>query len=410
MKTFFSAESKLALAVIKHIVYGRNNGIESLIKNENINWPEFKKILIYHELLPFAYRALKDFFSLLPRDIVKTLSATYYHYLNYNLFLEQLFLNLHRVFKEKDMPFIPLKGMSLLQDLYAGYPVRMARDMDVLIRKKDIEQAEQILKSSGFKKELGGLKENYWLKKQYHYIFTKGQTDGGLLIIEIHWDIDYPRKKNGFVPGIFDRLRPFQIQDKTIELLSPEDTLFVLALHQRHFGKSLSLKYACDTALLLNKYGQGMDWDYVLNQSEKNKTRASLFFTLYQAKFWLNTAIPEKIWRDLSKKIPRREKIKKFTAKNTFSVNKNSQNLYLKTFFLLYDTIYEPIIYILNIPLEQFAKFYDLKPYTKKTAFLYHFRMLYILFRIMVNSNKIKFATNVSTKNKKTIMAYLISV
>jgi hypothetical protein len=193
-------------------------------------------------------------------------------------------------------------------------------------------------------------------------------------------------------------------------LLSPEDTLFVLALHQRHFGKSLSLKYACDTALLLNKYGQGMDWDYVLNQSEKNKTRASLFFTLYQAKFWLNTAIPEKIWRDLSKKIPRREKIKKFTAKNTFSVNKNSQNLYLKTFFLLYDTIYEPIIYILNIPLEQFAKFYDLKPYTKKTAFLYHFRMLYILFRIMVNSNKIKFATNVSTKNKKTIMAYLISV
>lgn len=398
MKKTLSNESRLVLAVMKHVVYGKNNMIEYLIKNKSVNWREFKKILTYHELLPFAYCALKDFFSFLPPDLVQILSTTYYHYLNYNLFLEQKFLTLHAIFKEKGIPFIPLKGMAFMNDLYSEYPVRMVRDVDVLIRKQDMKQVEKTLNSHGFTKETGGLKEDYWLKKQYHYIFIKDMTSRSPVILETHWDIDYPGKRNSFIPGIFDRLRSFQIHDETVELLSPEDTLFVLALHQRHFGKTLSLKQVCDTALLLNKYGSKLDWAYIFNQSEKTKTRSSLFFVLYQAKLWLNAKIPHDVWQNLSGKILFYGKIKRFTVKNTFSINKNSQNLYLKTFFLLHDTIHEPVVYILNIPIEQFAKFYDLEPYSKKTFFLYHFRVFYILFRIIINYKKIELSTNVKQK------------
>lgn len=375
---YLTKETELVLAVMEHAVYGRNGRIGHLIKNKDIDWTLFRKNLVYHELLPFAYCGLKDFFSFLPQDMVKALSATYHYYLNYNLLLERIFLNLETVFKENNVLFIPIKGIAFLEDLYLRCPVRMVTDIDVLVRKKDIKRAVEILNSSGFEKKLDGLKEDYWLKKQYHYVFIKKERDGASFILEMHWDIDYPRKRKEFVSGMFNRLRDFQMQNKTVQLLSPEDSLFVLALHQRHFGKSLGLKYACDTALLLNKYGPVLDWDYILSQSKKNKTRSSLFFALYQAKFWLDAEIPVTVWKELSKNILWDKGIKRFTAKNTFSLDRDPRALYLKKHFLLYDTIYEPVAYILNIPLEQFARFYGLEPYAKKTIFLYHFRVFYI--------------------------------
>lgn len=58
--------------------------------------------------------------------------------------------------------------------------------------------------------------------------------------------------------------------------------------------------------------------------------------------------------------------------------------------FLLYDTLWEPIDYILNIPLEQFAKFYEIKPYDRMTGFLYENRLFYMPVKLIIE--KISYA------------------
>jgi hypothetical protein len=69
-----------------------------------------------------------------------------------------------------------------------------------------------------------------------------------------------------------------------------------------------------------------------------------------------------------------------FIKKNAFQsdVFLKLKYLYLQSHFLLYDSIWESIGYIFNIPQEQFAKYYGLAAYAKRTKFLYSLRLLYM--------------------------------
>jgi hypothetical protein len=180
---------------------------------------------------------------------------------------------------------------------------------------------------------------------------------------------------------MFDRLRQAVIQGRKVKLLSVEDTFFGLALHQRRFGIALSLREVCDMARLLNKYKSSFDWDYVLNESRNAKVCSAVFFSLCQVKLFFGLEPPEYVWERLNVAQWKKKIIQRFIEKNTFSQDINSKNLYLKTHFLLYDNLWEPVDYILNIPQEQFAKFYGLAPYDKNTNFFYRHRILFIFFK-----------------------------
>ncbi len=382
-----SLESELILAIAREVVCSQRNKVMPLIKEDNnIDWPKLKEGLTYHGLFCFAYLSLRDSPFLLPERLVNALRATYYYYLKFSFYLEREFLNLFGVFEEKGIALVPIKGVALLEDLYAEYPVRPSADIDVLVREEDLDQAAVILEELGFKKELGGLKESYWRQKQYHLIFVKRNKEGFSLIVELHYGLDYRRNKK-LLPDIFGRLREFPMQNRRVKLLSVEDTFFALALHQRRFGKALALRDVCDIARLLNKYTLTFDWEYVLTEAGNSQICATVFFVLCQANFLLGADIPQHVWEGL--KIPAWKKriIRRFIEKNTFLEGQNAQskNLYLKEHFLLYDTFWEPIDYIWKIPQEQFAKFYGLKPYDKKTDFFYRNRLLYIPSKAVFN-------------------------
>lgn len=128
-------------------------------------------------------------------------------------------------------------------------------------------------------------------------------------------------------------------------LLSPEDTFFSLALHKRRFGRALSLKNVLDSALLLSKYKDKFDWDYIITNSNKQRMNATVFFMLSQIRFLLDMDMP------LIKKIAiafwKKRLINRFIEKNTFSFPKLClcKDIYTKTHFLLYDSIWEGIYF-----------------------------------------------------------------
>ena len=376
-------EAELVLSIARAVSFGKRDEIRTFVKSGDLDWGLFKEMLVYHELNPFAYSILKEYSLFLPADLIKTLESTYYFYLHQANYLQQKFLDLYHIFKEKKISFIPIKGVSILEDLYCKLPVRPMVDVDVLVKKEDLPGVAAILEQQGFTKQLEGLKESYWKYKQYHLIFSKQEIGCNPFIIEVHWDIDYPRKKSSLASGMFNRLRNFTILDEEVGLLSVEDTFLVLALHQRHFGKTLTLKYTCDMALLLNKYSLNFDWEYVLKQSRQNNLCSTVLFALYQIKFMsgANNFLP--IREELRASFLKRKRIMNFIQANTFLADQNvkCKNIYLKAHFLLYDNWREPIRYLLNIPQEQFAKFYNLAPYDKQTDFLYRLRLPYMFFK-----------------------------
>ncbi|MFC1623905.1 nucleotidyltransferase family protein [Candidatus Omnitrophota bacterium] len=372
-------ERALVLFVVEQMVHNkRTKEVEDLCFKD-IDWSRFKEIITYHDLTPFAYSLLKDFDSSLPQDLMEFLKNNYYCALVRCQSLWQEFLRISGAFKESNITLLPIKGMALLHDLYMDKPIRPMTDIDILVKEDDIKKAEAIFSDIGYRKELYDLREEYWRENQCHIAFYKKEKEG-LPFVELHWGIDFKRENRTILPELWGRTRCIDVDGKRIDLLSPEDTLFSLALHNRRFGRTLCLKNAYDVMLLLNKYSNNFDWDYCLDMNRKYRLCASLFFILYQAKFLLETNIPGNIMKKLNVPNWKKRMIRYFIEKNTFSLDltKKGKDLYLKNHFLLYDSFWEPIKYILDIPREQFAKFYGLEAYNKKTDFLYKMRLMYM--------------------------------
>lgn len=383
-------EARLILDVARSIV-SRDEPREAgrLIKRGNIRWEEFNRLVFYHELFSFGHIFFRELSETLPKEETKLLSDKYYECVSYLFCLIEEFKRIAGVFNEQKIMCVPLKGTAfLMNNMYAEKSyLRPMGDIDILVRKADFPLVEVKMESLGYKKDLMGLKESYWKDKGYHLGFRR-QGDGGFsYLVEVHWALDYPRNRP-ILSSLWDRIHKVDVEGLMVCFLSPEDTLFSLALHQRRFGKMLCLKNSSDAAFLIGKHGPGLDWDYLLREADVGKMRLTLYFMLMQAKILLGTPIPSFALEAL--KVPgyKRWLIKQFITKYAFAYGLglpgskiNIKSLYLRNHFLIYDTIWEPLIAAFNAPKEQFSNFYGLEAYNKKTALLYFLRFFYIPLR-----------------------------
>lgn len=75
-------------------------------------------------------------------------------------------------------------------------------DIDVLIKEEDYIRASGILEGIGYKKDLEGLNEDYWLHKQCHVVFLK---KGNGLRLELHHGLDFKRNNKKILAQIWSR-------------------------------------------------------------------------------------------------------------------------------------------------------------------------------------------------------------
>ncbi|MBL7068585.1 MAG: nucleotidyltransferase family protein [Candidatus Omnitrophica bacterium] len=383
---YMGREERLVLLSTKRALglSKEENALEGLLNSHAVDWQRFKGLMSYHETAPHAYAGLKKYAHLIPHEFMQLLKNTYTYNTYRNTHLLREFLCLSKAFERDGVPMAPIKGISFLNDIYADSSLRPMTDIDILTHEKDVQRSETILTRLGYKEEFLGLKEQYWKERQYHITFFKDKRAGFPVMLELHWALDYKRQRDVSLP-LWSRLRESKVNGQRLRLLSPEDALFSLALHNRRFGKALCLKNVVDLVMLLKKY-EAFDWDYVLSEARAKGTLTTLYFILSQAEIFLGFVPPA-----LSRKgfgIPpwKRRAIRSFIEKNTFltpRIEKNAKGLFLESHFLLYDGLWEPIDYILKIPQEQFAKFYGLKPYDRKTKFLYNYRLCYMPFRLV---------------------------
>lgn len=374
-------ESELIKAVCQRFVNeDGGNKLDNILERKSLDWSLLKTLIGYHELAPFFYLALEDYKEFVPPEMFHYLSTHYYYTIADNLNKDSEYQLLASVFKEKGIGILPIKGVALLNDIYDELFMRPMVDIDVLVKKEDMSKASAAFHDLGYRKSLYDLKESYWLKDQCHIAFYKDRS-----LVEMHWGLDFERGGRQLESDVWARARVRETgTDKgTFRLLSPEDTFFSLALHKRRFGRTLSIKNVIDAALLLNRYKDRFDWDYIFKQSHNYGMKSTIFFMQSQIGFLFDTESPS-----LGKiKIPAYKKrlINSLIEQNTFYsvVGSLTRDIYLKAHFLLYDSFFEPIKYILNIPKEQFAKFYKIEAYDKKTDFLYRNRLAYMPFRLI---------------------------
>jgi hypothetical protein len=381
-----SAEQRLVQAIIRGSAAAGNNNaaIKVILKESNIDWNLFKQLVICHQIIALAFAGLKNFTAFLPTALEGWLKINTYHIMRRSACFWREFLQILNSFNQQSIPIVPIKGISFLADIYQDNFCRQMVDIDLLVQQSDFFKAEKLLLESGFKKNLLGLREEYWHQDQYHMTFYKNNA-GRKPIVELHWSVDYKRRGRHVLPEIWQRLQSIKCEGKDVRALSPEDSIFTLALHSRRFGENLSLKNVHDAALLMRKYESDFDWDYCLAMSEKYNMRVTLFFLLAQMELFSGFAMPRCVFEKLNVAAWRKRAIKRFILQNTFLMHKTNhhKSIYLRMHLLLYDSLWEPVALIFNIPKEQFAKYHGLHAYTRKSEILYYLRFFYSPFTII---------------------------
>lgn len=370
-------ENESEAGLLLDIVYNRKPHHQL----SNLDISKLVELARLHNILPLIFYKLKKYGGSVAAEAQAYLKNQYLSSLKRNLCFWREFLNISDIFYQRNIAMVPIKGVDILVRFYPFFDTRSMCDIDILVREGELTQAGSVLRELGYQEKLCGLKEEYWRRKQCHIAFWKEPV-----IVEVHWGLDFKRGKRIILSRLWERTKDSTVQNHKVKLLSDEDALFCFALHWRRFGNIFSLKQVLDVAHII-KEAPAFDWDYVLKEGKQGMMKAALYFILMQARLFCEADIPEDIFKKLNLPFWQKILIKRFLLRHTFEVNPSLKKLYLKAHLLLYDNILEPIFYLINIPYEQFCKFYDLKPYTKKSYLLYSLRLLYMPASLFLERN-----------------------
>ena len=267
-------EEELIISLSRGIIPGRQWSFPRRAIEKGLDWGKFKKLFYYHELHPYLYPLIKDSANLFPTGIIETSKSSYFYCLLHGQRLLQEFSYIFTAFSQAKIRIVPLKGVAFLQDIYVHIPARPMTDIDLLVEEINLPLATGVLLNLGFAERLDGLKRSYWLEKQCHLQFIKRKSDKNVIKLDLHFSLDFKRKNLEILPQLWERVNG--------GMLSPEDAIFSLALHQRRFGKVLCLKNVIDAGLILDKYRDTLDWDYLIKQAKSGRMRLTMFFLLAQ--------------------------------------------------------------------------------------------------------------------------------
>jgi hypothetical protein len=147
-------------------------------------------------------------------------------------------------FETAGIPFILLKGSALRMER-PGLAGRFQCDVDVLLRREDLERAEAILLELGFELDESYLDRERLLTEHFHLGY---QRRGAAM--ELHWDVDVISPP-GFAERLWERSHRVEHEGRLFRVLAPEHQLLVGCLHLSRHAFEGGLRWLGDLRLLL---------------------------------------------------------------------------------------------------------------------------------------------------------------
>ena len=358
------------------------------VQNSTLDWDFVLTEASYHEISGVLYKRLKglDLLSAVPKDIVRFLRHSYVRTLFTNTNLQGEYFRILSVFRNKGIECLPLKGISFIHDIYDDVALRLMGDIDVIVKAQDADRASSLLVKDALYYKSSDEKD---AEDSCHMTFIKSE---GNVPLELHVDFDYPLEvpQRIVIPGVWGRMLESRSESEKSKVLSPEDTIFSLAMHTRRTGKQFILKYICDIDRLVRKYGHKLDWGFIIDAAKRFKVVSPCFVLLKVARDIFSTPMPRHLLDRLYAGTVKSCCLRRMVTKSIFIKKGKKRNLdpsysYLFSYILLYDRLTVSLKYILFISKERFIKFYGLHSKSKRRVeFFYVFRMIYIPFKLAV--------------------------
>jgi hypothetical protein len=290
----FRPEAELLLrSATVHRDPEKTDRIVALLQKE-MEWVYLKEMALQHGLIPILYQCLKLY---APNSIPGSILAQFRdHALSSAtrslVMTEELLFLLARL-KAEGIPAVPYKGPVLAASLYKDPAVRPFNDLDILVKRKDLFEAMDVMTSLGYQPHfrLTRAQVAAFLKSKYEFPLTHRN---GWLTVELKWKLvedffSFPLDQE----GLWARLQPITLDGKEVLTFSPEDLLIVLCMHgATHLWTSLI--WVCDIAHLIDVH-KDLRWESVLRRARRSRSERMLYLGLALSARLLCAPLPEEV-------------------------------------------------------------------------------------------------------------------
>lgn len=266
--------------------------LKSAVDDESFDWAYLIRLAKRHALLPLLYKNLSAHCpSSVPEIYLNGMQSYIRQHSARNLLLTEELCRILKLFAAHNIKAVPYKGPLLSSQLYGNIFLRRFTDLDILIDRRDVNEAKELLLSQGYRDQyqLTSVQQAAFIESSCEYVFVSADDR---LTIEVHWK---------FVPRYFSlalapepmwpRLRRVPFNQLEVLSFAPEDLLLILCVNA---GKDLWSKLGslCDISELVKAHGD-LNWEFVLEEAEKAGIRRLLLLGLSLAHRLLQTPLPE---------------------------------------------------------------------------------------------------------------------
>jgi len=190
-----------------------------------------------------------------------------------NLYIKNQLKLVLDTFEANGISAIPLKGILFAETYFGHFSTRRTTDIDILIRKEDMEKAKICIQKLEYNVE------GDWPSYHFHRTFSKMMPHSPVpLTIELHRDILRESSSSLEIEQFWKHSTPLEGY-KHIKQLSEVHTFYMICLHGWKHGMD-SLKYFIDIIQAIHVLKHKINYDALFKMAKNDQTLKRLTSTL----------------------------------------------------------------------------------------------------------------------------------
>jgi hypothetical protein len=373
-------EEKLILQLLN---YNNFNEIDCAKINEQISavqeWRNFEKMALNSHLAPLFYSKIRDNDELnFSTETKSFLHGVYNKNLSRNIILLQAFEKLSFILKSKNIRFVTLKGLWLLERVYSDIGVRHISDYDILFNISELDIARKVLIDSGYHEELTDHSELLMrlIKSPTPFIYRKNND-----IIDFHIYLNNPSSYHLEIDFFWNSAYPVVAGESQLEFPIELRLIYqTLHLYKHIEHNSIKFIWIVDISIIIRS--NNISWEKIKGYCELFNCSMEFEHTIYFVEGYFFEKLTPIIFSNLNdwKKREIIEKQKLIFTKNEL---KHAKTTVLEILLLDLSNL-NPIKKILAIILRVFpSKKFIQSKYGEKSNYLFFlvYRPLKFLFK-----------------------------
>ena len=302
-------------------------GKSQRVIHSGLNWQEFTQIVMKSGLTVRVYNALKQIYpyARIPSFVFEKLRAAYLYIESKSHYQHGELKELLKIFSEKNIDVLALKGSLLSKNLYGDIGLRGASiDLDLLVKEEDRKRAHGVLEELGYRCS-ANQEIPQW---RWQNIFIKDEAT----MIDLQWDITMMMRTEERIKGLWQGVRRIDTEKSQPSLeLEEEELLLYLCAHLISSNALGQMRYIADIARILDKYQDVLSWEDAIDKARSWKLSNSLYTGVLLARDLMCASVPEKELRKITPSFFKRSFIGFFANRKTL-LRRNARRKFMDIF------------------------------------------------------------------------------